>query len=68
MSPKALEMAFEDARKKREIPKAVILVHLFGQSAKLDEIKSICRKYKVALIEDAAESLGSTYETNRSVW
>lgn len=62
MSPKALELALEYARKKREIPKAVILVHLFGQSAKVDEIKSICGKYKVALIEDAAESLGGTYK------
>ncbi|MCK1981259.1 MULTISPECIES: DegT/DnrJ/EryC1/StrS family aminotransferase [Peribacillus] len=62
MSPKALELALEYARKNREIPKAVILVHLFGQSAKVDEIKSICGKYKVALIEDAAESLGGTYK------
>ena len=62
MSPKALELALEYAKKNREIPKAVILVHLFGQSAKVDEIKGICGKYKVALIEDAAESLGGTYK------
>ncbi|MGE7761370.1 DegT/DnrJ/EryC1/StrS family aminotransferase [Peribacillus sp. NPDC097895] len=62
MSARALERALEDARKKQKIPKVVILVHLFGQSAKMDEIMNICRKYKVALIEDAAESLGSTYK------
>ncbi|CAH0194691.1 Putative pyridoxal phosphate-dependent aminotransferase EpsN [Peribacillus sp. Bi96] len=62
MSARALERALEDARKKQKIPKVVILVHLFGQSAKVDEIMNICRKYKVALIEDAAESLGSTYK------
>ncbi|MFJ7471534.1 DegT/DnrJ/EryC1/StrS family aminotransferase [Peribacillus frigoritolerans] len=62
MSPKALELALEYAKKNREMPKAVILVHLFGQSAKVDEIKGICSKYKVALIEDAAESLGGTYK------
>ncbi|MCK1993166.1 aminotransferase class I/II-fold pyridoxal phosphate-dependent enzyme [Peribacillus muralis] len=62
MSPKALEIGLEAAKKKRMLPKAVILVHLFGQSAKVAEILDICRKYKVALIEDAAESLGSTYK------
>ncbi len=62
MSPQALEIALEAAKKKRMLPKAVILVHLFGQSAKVAEILDICRKYKVALIEDAAESLGSTYK------
>ncbi|KWW16561.1 MULTISPECIES: aminotransferase class I/II-fold pyridoxal phosphate-dependent enzyme [Peribacillus] len=62
MSPQALEIALDTAKKKRRIPKAVILVHLFGQSAKVEEIQSICRKYKVALIEDAAESLGSTFK------
>ncbi|MGE7876619.1 DegT/DnrJ/EryC1/StrS family aminotransferase [Peribacillus muralis] len=62
MSPQALNIALEAAKKKRMLPKAVILVHLFGQCAKVAEILDICRKYKVALIEDAAESLGSTYK------
>ena len=55
MDPKALEKAFE-----KYIPKAVILVHLYGQVAKLEEITEICKKHNVVLIEDAAESLGST--------
>lgn len=58
MSPEALERAFE----KYETPKAVIVVHLYGTPAKLDEIMEICRKHQVPLIEDAAESLSSTYK------
>ncbi len=58
MSPKALEKAFE----KYPNPKAVILVHLYGTPAKIDEILDICNAHNVPLIEDAAESLGSTYK------
>ncbi len=58
MSPKALKRAFE----KYPNPKAVIVVHLYGTPAKLDEIMEICREHNVPLIEDAAESLGSTYK------
>ncbi len=57
MSPEALERAFA----KYPNPKAVICVHLYGTPAKLDEIMAICEKHNVPLIEDAAESLGSTY-------
>lgn len=58
MSPEALERAFE----KYPNPKAVIVVHLYGTSAKLDEIMEICARHQVTLVEDAAESLGSTYK------
>ena len=51
---------------KGKLPKAVILVHLYGQSAKLDEILSLCNRYDVPIIEDAAESLGSTYKGKAS--
>ena len=57
MSPIALRKAF-----KRYIPKAVICVNLYGQSADYDEICAICDEYGVPLIEDAAESLGATYK------
>ena len=57
MDPKALEKAFE----KYPNPKAVIVVHLYGTPAKIDEIKEICNKHNVPLVEDAAESLGATY-------
>lgn len=43
------------------VPKAVMLVHLYGMPAKLDEIAAICDEYGITLIEDAAESLGSFY-------
>ncbi|MBO9129997.1 aminotransferase class I/II-fold pyridoxal phosphate-dependent enzyme [Bacillus sp. 165] len=62
MSPAALEKAFQAAVKDGRMPKAVIVVHLLGQSAKLDEIMDICNTYNVPVIEDAAESLGSTYK------
>ena len=58
MSPEALRKAFE----KYPNPKAVICVHLYGTPAKLDEIMAICKEHNVPLIEDAAESLGSTYK------
>lgn len=66
MSPQALALALHDANKAGELPKAVILVHLYGQSAKLDEILSLCNHYDVPIIEDAAESLGSTYKGKAS--
>lgn len=58
MSPIALAKAFEDAE---ELPKAVIVVHLYGHPAKMDRIMEICDFYNVPVIEDAAESLGATY-------
>ncbi|PGS10656.1 pyridoxal phosphate-dependent aminotransferase [Bacillus cereus] len=66
MSPQALERAFCDADKEKRLPKAVIVVHLYGQSAKMDEILALCDKYNVPVIEDAAESLGSTYKGKAS--
>lgn len=62
MSPKALEKALSDAKKNGKLPKAVIVVHLYGQSAKMDEILSLCEIYGVPVIEDAAEALGATYK------
>lgn len=62
MSPIALEKAFIKAKAENEMPSAVIVVHLYGQSADLDKIMEICNKYNTPLIEDAAESLGATYK------
>lgn len=58
MDVKSLERAFE----KYPNVKAVLIAHLYGTPAKLDEILKICNKYNVPLIEDAAESLGSLYK------
>src|SRR5699024_3077289 len=62
MSPQALERALKDAKENGKLPKAIIAVHLYGQSAKVDEIVALCKEYNVPLIEDAAESLGSEYK------
>lgn len=66
ISPQALERALKDADKKGKLPKAVIVVNLYGQSAKMDEISSLCNRYNVPIIEDAAESLGSIYKGKAS--
>ena len=58
MSPKYLE----EALIKYPHAKAVIVVHLYGLSADLEKIVDLCKKFKVTLIEDAAESLGTTYK------
>ncbi|MDT2759587.1 DegT/DnrJ/EryC1/StrS family aminotransferase [Enterococcus xiangfangensis] len=58
MDPKLLEAALT----KHPDVKAVIAVHLYGLSAELDEIKAICDRFNVPLIEDAAESLGTLYK------
>ncbi|MDE6956516.1 MAG: aminotransferase class I/II-fold pyridoxal phosphate-dependent enzyme, partial [Lachnospiraceae bacterium] len=58
MDPAALKKAFElypDV-------KVVIIVHLYGTPAKMDEIKKICDEHEAILIEDAAESLGASYK------
>ncbi|MCL2695804.1 MAG: DegT/DnrJ/EryC1/StrS family aminotransferase [Clostridiales bacterium] len=57
MNPAALALAFEKYPK----PRAVVLVHLYGTPARIDEIRAICDAHGVPLIEDAAESLGATY-------
>lgn len=61
MDPLALERAFVKYEKMGKKPKAVLMVHLYGICAKVEQIVDICRKYQVPLIEDAAESLGTTY-------
>lgn len=58
MSPKALEEAFA----KYPNVKAVLIAHLYGLSSDIDPILELCRKHNVPLIEDAAESLGTTYK------
>lgn len=66
MCPKALKKAFEDATKRHQLPKAVVVVNLYGQSADMDPILELCQKYNVPILEDAAESLGSTYKGRMS--
>ena len=61
-SPVFLEQAILDLIQKGKKPKAFIVVHLYGMPAKLDELKAVCEKHEVVLIEDAAEALGSRYK------
>ncbi|MCU7615078.1 aminotransferase class I/II-fold pyridoxal phosphate-dependent enzyme [Chryseobacterium sp. GMJ5] len=62
MCPVALQKAIEDRISKGKKPKAIIVVHLYGMPAKMDEILEIAEKYQIPVIEDAAEALGSTYK------
>ncbi|WP_082041741.1 DegT/DnrJ/EryC1/StrS aminotransferase family protein [Lacinutrix sp. Hel_I_90] len=62
MCPIHLERAIKDRIKKGTKPKAIIVVHLYGMPAKMDEIKAISKEYNIPLVEDAAEALGSTYK------
>ena len=61
MSPDALERALADCTKRGKLPKAVILVDLYGQSCDMDPLLALSARYGVPVIEDAAEALGSTY-------
>ena len=61
MCPVLLENAILELSSINKKPKAIILVHLYGFPAKLNEIISISKKYKIPIIEDAAEAIGSTF-------
>ncbi|WP_342415748.1 aminotransferase class I/II-fold pyridoxal phosphate-dependent enzyme [Paenibacillus sp. FSL R10-2782] len=66
MSPEALERALKTYADKGKKPKAVVIVNLYGQSADYDRLKKICDYYEVPIVEDAAESLGATYDKQMS--
>lgn len=61
MDPGLLEEALVARARAGRLPKAVVVVHLYGQSADLDPIAAACARYDVPLVEDAAEALGATY-------
>ena len=65
MSPFFLEEAIKDRLSINKKPKAVIVVHLYGMPALMNEITAICSKYEIPLIEDSAEALGSTYKNKK---
>lgn len=62
MCPIALEEAVKDRISKGKKPKAIIVVHLYGMPAKMNEILMIAEEYDITVIEDAAEALGSSYQ------
>ena len=61
MCPNKLEEAIQSRLKAGVKPKAIIVVHLYGMPAKMNEIKAVASKFEIPIIEDAAEGLGSTY-------
>jgi dTDP-4-amino-4,6-dideoxygalactose transaminase len=62
MDPHLLVDALDQRAKQGKLPKAVVLVHLYGQSADIAPILEACNRYEVPLVEDAAEALGATYK------
>ncbi|MBC7604045.1 MAG: DegT/DnrJ/EryC1/StrS family aminotransferase [Ramlibacter sp.] len=66
MCPQALARAFETAKREGRLPRCVILVNLYGQSADIDALLPICERYGVPVLEDAAESLGASYKGRAS--
>ncbi|MEG2078279.1 aminotransferase class I/II-fold pyridoxal phosphate-dependent enzyme [Chryseobacterium sp.] len=62
MCPKALREAIENRISKGILPKAIIVVHLYGMPAKMDQIMAIANEFNIPVIEDAAEALGSKYK------
>jgi dTDP-4-amino-4,6-dideoxygalactose transaminase len=62
MNPALLKETLEQRARSGRLPKAVVLVHLYGQSADITPILNACEQYGIPLIEDAAEALGATYK------
>lgn len=62
MNPQLLEEALVKKARLGKLPKAVVVVHLYGQSANLNPILAVCDRYQIPVIEDAAEALGATYK------
>lgn len=62
LDPQILADALQERATRNRVPRAVIVVHLYGQCADMDPILELCRRYEVPVLEDAAEALGATYK------
>jgi dTDP-4-amino-4,6-dideoxygalactose transaminase len=62
MDPELLEKAIRSCIDKKQVPKAIIVVHTYGMPARMDSLLNIANRYEIPMLEDAAESLGSTFE------
>ncbi len=66
MHPDLLEQAIKDRLRLGKKPKAIIVVHLFGMPAQMNEIMEIAHRHQIPVIEDAAEALGSMYQNRKA--
>lgn len=62
LDPNLLESVLAEKASKGALPRAVIVVHLFGQSADMNAIRAVCARWEIPILEDAAEALGTLYE------
>jgi pyridoxal phosphate-dependent aminotransferase EpsN len=62
MDPNLLEATLRQRALRNRLPRALVVVHLYGQCATMDAIVELCRRYDVPVLEDAAEALGATYK------
>jgi pyridoxal phosphate-dependent aminotransferase EpsN len=62
LDPNILEDALRERARRKKLPRALVVVHLYGQCADMDPILTLCQQYGVPVLEDAAEALGSTYK------
>lgn len=61
MDPQLLADTLKERARRNRLPKAVVVVHLYGQSADMGPMREVCDRYEVPILEDAAEALGATY-------
>lgn len=62
MDPALLERTIAESDARGELPKAVVVVDIYGQCAEYDDIRAICSRWDIPIVEDAAEALGATYD------
>ena len=62
LDPELLAGLLKKRAARNHLPRAVVVVHLYGRSADLDPILDVCNRYEVAILEDAAQALGATYK------
>ena len=61
LDPNILEDALHERAQRKKLPRALVVVHLYGQCADMDPILALCRRYDIPVLEDAAEALGAKY-------
>jgi pyridoxal phosphate-dependent aminotransferase EpsN len=66
MDANVLEDALRESERARKLPRAVVVVDLYGQCADMDSIRAVCDRYGVPILDDAAEALGATYKGKRA--